>query len=285
VRRGAHFRKLMNHRFSKSDMLTRVHLVIACIFAVVAVLLALATLQSGHGLGKQVGGPGELQALTLQVEHHMRLVHSELQAMFDHVCVPEPPVPLPAPSEQEVGNVNLPFCSELEDAGLQPYYGNLYMLLVEAWRAKITPALHAIAAEPAPRPHAELVTVHADGLLAGAIYVQQLRTRGQLSSSAVMIGIHRMPRHKMLKLRRIRSSVVVTDAVIGRVKQWCSQHGIARLLVCPYQELMQRLRRLGFRPIDPDDLAAVDPLLFGDVELVGQICEDSTLHGLAIRAA
>ena len=111
--------------------------------------------------------------LRIQIEEHVALVHGELQEMVGSLCPTTPPVRVPSPWEQEHGNVNVPSCGRLVESRLEAYYGNLNMLLVEAWLGKIVPAVQAL--EQAATAKAALLSLPADGVMGGAIYVQQLR--------------------------------------------------------------------------------------------------------------
>ena len=104
-------------------------------------------------------------ALIERVEAHIRAVHAEIQELLTYAC--DGGV-VPSPYQQKQGDVDVPSCAALRERGLEEYYGNVNMLLVEAWLGKILPALRA-----AP-PAAELLTVRSDGLLAGAIFAAQL---------------------------------------------------------------------------------------------------------------
>lgn len=226
---------------------------------------------------------GPCSAQRALVEGHVALVHDELQELLDALCPTEPALQLPSPWEQEQGNVNVPSCDRLVDTGLEAYYGNLNMLLVEAWLGKILPSLQAV--ESGARPSAELLKLQADGVLGGAIFVQQLRLPGPgaaagggqylaLAPAAMMIGIHRLPRHKAMRQLRGRApEVVVTDAIVAQAKAWCAAHRIPRLLVCPYTELRDRLRPLGFAPAPVE----AGDYLFGDARVVGDLCEEAQL--------
>eukprot|EP00966_Prymnesium_polylepis_P074417 1727179-Prymnesium_polylepis.1 len=156
-------------------------LVLAALVVVVAATLAAAWRHSLIG-----------EALLLaRVELHIEVVHAELQQLFDRTCAPERVVRVPPPAEQEQGNINVPSCAAFERVGLQSYYGNLNMLLVEAWQWKILPTLRA--QQDSRRwwrraPRSELLTVQSDGRLAGAIFVQQLLADdgARLAPSALM---------------------------------------------------------------------------------------------------
>ena len=178
--------------------------------AVLTVAVAAAVLQRTRAGGAPQAQcrAGACSALQAQVEAHVALVHGELQEMVTSLCPTDPALGVPSPWEQqreEAGqerNVNVPSCDKLRETGLEAYYGNLNMLLVEAWLAKILPALR----RPLQRgkilqvPSAELITLQADGLLGGAIFVQQLRLpTGAAAPAAMMLGIHRLPRHKAMR--------------------------------------------------------------------------------------
>ena len=156
--------------------------------ALLAITVAAAVLQRVRGAGApqqcRVGACCTL--LQAQVESHVALVHRELQAMVALLCPAEPALHVPSPWEQARGDVNVPSCARLRETGLEAYYGNLNMLLVEAWLGKILPALSLRHVEA---PKAELITLHADGLMGGAIYVQQLRLpTGAAAPAAMMLG-------------------------------------------------------------------------------------------------
>ena len=68
-------------------------------------------------------------------------------------------------------------------------------------------------------------------------------------------------------------AVVVTDAIVAKVKAWCAAQQIRRLLVCPYTELAARLQALGFAPA----VEAAPAYLFGDVPVAGELCEEAGL--------
>ena len=122
--------------------------------AVLTAAVAAAVLQRTRTGGRTGGGAPQAQcragacsALQAQVEAHVALVHGELQEIVTSLCPTDPPLHVPSPWEQQPGeagqerNVNVPSCDKLREAGLEAYYGNLNMLLVEAWLAKILPAL------------------------------------------------------------------------------------------------------------------------------------------------
>ena len=141
---------------------------------------------------------------------HIKLITAEIETVFIHFCQPSDPLALHATFAS--GDVQVPSCAALRDAGIETYYGNLNMLLVEAWLGKILPSLQAV--ESGARPSAELLKLQADGVLGGAIFVQQLRLpTGAAAPAAMMLGIHRLPRHKAMRQMLGRApGVVVTDA-------------------------------------------------------------------------
>ena len=214
------------------------------------------------------------EAIKRRVEGHIHLVHQQLQELLASMCPSDQVTRVPSPWEQARGDINVPSCSALRDAGLEAYYGNLNMLLVEAWIAKILPSLEARAQ---PRTSAELLTISADGEdPAGAIFVQQLQLGGAAVPAAMMIGIHRLPRHKaMRRLHGRAPAVLITDALVGRVVAWCTEHRIARLFVCPYAELRDRLRVLGFAPVASQTTPAY---VFGEEPVWGTMCEEAQLY-------
>ncbi|KAL1496772.1 hypothetical protein AB1Y20_014361 [Prymnesium parvum] len=253
-------------------VLVRVSVAVCCLAVVASVCVPLLS----------VWGESPTR-LVERVEAHIAYVHSELQYLFESFCAPGAKVELPLPSEQRRGDINVPSCAALQARGLSDYYGNLNMLLVEAWHWKILPAARLRAHTSWwRRPHAELVVLHSeDELLAGAIFVQQLLTADEWpSDAALMIGIHRMPRHKTLSLDgAARPRMIVTDALVERVKQWCVQQRLRKLFVCPYQELGPRLQRLGFDRI-PDPQRAYT---FNGLGLREEVCEDGLFYAFTIR--
>ena len=145
--------------------------------SLLTVVLAAAGVHRMRGAHDAHCRAGACSALQAQVEAHVALVHRELQEMVTFLCPIEPALRVPSPWEQQHGSrslgahdVNVPSCARLRETGLEAYYGNLNMLLVEAWLGKILRALQHVEA-----PKAELITLDADGLLGGAIFVQQLR--------------------------------------------------------------------------------------------------------------
>ena len=68
-------------------------------------------------------------ALRDRVVSHIQKVHGELQLLVTTLCGASTRVP--SPWEQQRGDVNVPSCAALHEAGLEGYYGNLNMLLVE----------------------------------------------------------------------------------------------------------------------------------------------------------
>lgn len=230
----------------------------------------------------------EWAALATQVERHVELVHAQIQEMFDAACEPDPPMQLPAPHSQSIGDVNVPSCAALDQTyGL--YYGNLNMLLVEAWLHKILPSLrgdHVVGSADG----AALLTVHSGQLasaggstVSGAIFVRQLSQKIESlsptldwpSDAAMMIGIHRMPRHKRLGREMHPKPAPVTEEIVGRVKQWAAERYLRRLFVCPYQELERRLASQGFAPSHEKALS------FGHLPLA-EVCEDGRLMMLEL---
>ena len=140
-----------------------------------AVAVAAAVLQRTRigGIPQAQCRAGVCSELQAQVEAHVALVHGELQEMLTSLCPTDPALHVPSPWAQqrtETGlerEVNVPSCARLHETGLETYYGNLNMLLAEAWLAKILPALR----RPLQRgkvlqvPKAELITLQATPLL------------------------------------------------------------------------------------------------------------------------
>ena len=95
----------------------------------------------------------------------------------------------------------------------------------------------------------------------------------------MMLGIHRLPRHKAMRQMLGRApEVVVTDALVAKVRAWCVAQRIERLVVCPYSELNARLQALGFAPA----AKAGPAYLFGDAPVAGELCEEAGLFEMRI---
>ena len=218
-------------------------------------------------------------ALRERVVTHIGSVHGELQHLVSSLCGSSARVP--SPWEQLRGDVNVPSCAAMQEAKLEEYYGNLNMLLVEAWLGKVMPTLQKVrwySWMPWDVPLSELITLRADGVGGGAIFVQQLGLDGGAASAAMMIGIHRLPRHKAMRQLAGRApKTAIVPGVVNKVKEWCFQKGIETLLVCPYQGMGPKLQALGFKPLsDPP------PYVFGDEPLMGDVCEEAELHAFDV---
>lgn len=214
--------------------------------------------------------------LAVKVRQHLQDMHGEIQELFSHICASK--LRVPPPWEQTQGDLNMPSCARMLDESLQGYYGNVMMVLVEAWHSKILSTVQYLAAQPEPL-HAQLIELHADKMLAGAIFVQQLQaSNGSPTRAALMIGIHRTPRHKTMRLRLQQTpSVVVTDAIVERVKAWCTARRMQHLYVCPYTELRGRLAAHGFGPAQP-----ATSYRFSQLHIQHDICEESDLMVLEL---
>merc|ERR1712224_999737 len=109
------------------------------------------------------------------VVQHVKAITSEIFDMFTHFCQPSHPEKLTADFARD--EVDVPSCLALRAAGLETYYGNINLLMAEAWRGKIIPSLQTLSSRPELlQPAAELLVVRepADGMAAGAIYISQL---------------------------------------------------------------------------------------------------------------
>ena len=249
---------------------------------IVLALVTSACLQRGL---VQLARADDNEELMARIESHVATVHEELQEVFTRLCAPrgDPPnARVPYPSEQEVGDVNTPTCRALQDSGAESYYGHMNMLLVEAWLHKILRGLRLLAASELAtlRPRAALLTVDDDGVLGGGIFVMQLLSDGALTNAAMMIGVHRMPRHKFHRaIGGQPPRLSVTNALVTRAVEWSRDRGFARLMVCPYAELPPRLRALGFLPTaDPAPAYAL-----GTLDMREDVCEEAALHVLELE--
>ena len=216
------------------------------------------------------------EALAHRVATHVHTARRAAHQLFLDICDPERALGdmLPDYSRAEV---NVPSCEGLHASGLESYYGNLHILLSEAWEAKILASLRALTRKgSASQLRAELVTVHGDDTLAGAIFVEQLLVRGMPSRAALMIGIHRMPRHKaMRQLQGRLPSLNVTVALVEAVRAWClGEPDIDTLLVCPYGGIEGRLLEMGFATVP--SMRYHDHTL-ADQSLTTDVCEESSL--------
>ena len=154
------------------------------------------------------------------VTDHIHALAQETRGLFVHFCRPDPATL--AAASFTPGEVNVPSCAALRDAGLETYYGNINMLMAEAWQSKIVPALQGLQNIKLQRSPAEpdmqmvLVREPADeDAVAGGVFVSQLIRwqdhQPQLARVALMIGLHRTPRHKSLRHLGLRP----TDLLVG----------------------------------------------------------------------
>jgi hypothetical protein len=94
----------------------------------------------------------------------------------------------------------------------------------------------------------------------GAVFVRKMS-----DSSAMMIGIH-----------RLRGPSGIVDELIEQVLEWCGDHQVAMLYVCPYHSMERRLLQYGFASCErPNDLS------FGGIDL-DDVCDDP--HGFMCKA-
>ena len=103
----------------------------------------------------------------------------------------------------------------------------------------------------------------------------------QLSQVALMIGLHRMPRHKSLRHQHRRSPEVnVTPAVVREAQAWVRKRRLKALLVCPLSgdggALRQRLQSLDFQ--DRNMAAERAQYTLGlRLDLRSEVCEEAPL--------
>lgn len=227
-------------------------------------------------------------ALTRAVIAHTDALAHEIRDLFVEFCRPTEAVQAIKFIPGEVPTLQLKSCATLRDAGLEVYYGNVNMVMAEAWHGKIIPALRSYAVLPEPqRPASELLIVRESAHApAGGIFVTQLRdARGERQLQiALMIGLHRMPRHKAMRhLSRETPSVVVTQEVVHLAQRWAVEQELPALYVCPLSgdggALRKRLAALGFRDrrrSDPYD-HLLEHATMGELSLLAHVCEDAEL--------
>ena len=243
-----------------------------------------------------LAGADRTDRLTRDTEAHLKLLGEQTFFLFDHVCRPTDASALRAKFESD--EVEVPSCGEMREAGLEQYYGNINMLMAEAWRGKILPSLYAAARrrEELPQlPSAELLLVHepSTGMLAGGIFISQLMQRKRPADaselptptdSALMIGIHRAPVHKMQKLLGATPSLNVTPAIVRAAQEWTAANQLATLYVCPLSgdggALKARFGHLGFKELgaraEKQLLSDKRSLLLGpELEIREEVCQEA----------
>jgi hypothetical protein len=234
---------------------------------------------------------------TNSIVRHVKGIAIEVEEMFVNFCKPQDVEKLRQKMKFARGDVTVPSCAGLKEANLETYYGNINLLMAEAWRAKVVGSLQALANEPL-KPAAELLVVRepSDGMIAGGIFITQLLDAdagGAPTDAALMIGIHRMPRHKMLRLsgEGMRMPAVnVTPALVESAQEWTRSLGLSTLFVCPLAgdagALRSRLGALGFRdataPWMSSDgrrheaaLAGGARYRLGRMDLINDVCEEA----------
>ena len=230
-----------------------------------------------------------LDHLVTRVLAHVSTVRMAAHELFADVCGVNMPW---SQTKATLGRdeVNVPSCDKLREAGLETYYGNLHMVLSEAWEGKV---LRSLRGGRFLGP-ASLLTVEADGMLAGGIFVSGLRRPDfSRANAAVMIGIHRMPQHKALRRQRggggnatgddhRQPFTGVTPLLVDKAAAWSAAHRLPLLYVCPYGEIRERLGSLGFEPA-VDALLPAKPLLFGTLDLHDDVCEESSIMALRVK--
>jgi hypothetical protein len=228
-------------------------------------------------------------ALALRVEQHVGEMQEETLAMFAFVC--EVYDATKHKKTFSPNEVQVPSCPAMVERGLERYYGNVHLLLAEAWRAKIlgglltwldTPTL------PAPltaRPQADLLFSREprDGMIAGGIFAAQLlrASDGAFADAALMLGIHRAPKHKLMRHLGGRTPTVnVTNEIVTSAQQWAADRGFAILYVCPLEgddgALRRRLTALGFRDVE-DGQTVAEGYRLGKLALHEEVCEEAAL--------
>ena len=228
-----------------------------------------------------------------EVKNHVAIMSEETAHIFVYFCKPANPMEHRKSLAQ--GEVNVPSCKELKDVGMEQYYGNFNLLLAEAWRSKISGALESLRLLPAPltrRPAADLLLVRepSDGMVAGGIFVGQLLKgeETELANVGMMIGIHRGPKHKMLKAIGRKPRINVTNEIAAAAKKWTLDQGLDALYVCPLEgddgSLRRRLTALGFTPLAGEEVTHALSLRFGASASLDEICEEAPLMGFRPQA-
>lgn len=226
-------------------------------------------------------------SLSLAIVKHLKQVTQEIDFLFKHFCQPAMPhhdTPLERNFEPrfEQDNVRVPSCAALRDAGLERYYGNINLLMAEAWRSKVIDQMRSLVHHHS-KPLVDLLLVRepADEMVAGGIFVSQLMRDDKPASAALMIGIHRMPKHKMLRVTSrgygMQPQVNVTDAIVTKAKEWLSANGLGPLVVCTLEgddgQLRRRLVAHGFRNATEAD--GLKDYKFGRKDLLEDVCEEA----------
>lgn len=231
------------------------------------------------------GGARGPEDVAAAVSSHIDGLVTEIKEMFIHFCQPTEAVRATVLSPD---NVNVPSCQALADANLETYYGNINLLVAEAWRSKILPSLEFVASQPKtfprpPRSHLLLVhetSVDNDSIVAGGIFLSQLvawmHGEAVVTDMALMIGIHRTPKHKMRRHLGQRPDINVTNAIVERAQEWTTTNGLSTLFVCPLSgdggALRSRLAALGFA-----DQEAAPRVALGQLDVQGDVCEASAI--------
>jgi hypothetical protein len=228
-------------------------------------------------------------ALALRVNQHVTEMSEETLAMFAFVC--EVYDATKYKKTFSSNEVNVPSCPQMVERGLERYYGNVHLLLAEAWRAKILGGLLTWLDTPTlpppltARPHADLLFAREprDGMIAGAIFAGQLlrASDGAATESALMLGIHRAPKHKLMRHLGGRTPTVnVTNEIVTAAQQWTADKGLSTLYVCPLEgddgALRRRLAALGFRDV-ADQQAVARGFRLGKLALHEEVCEEAAL--------
>ena len=232
--------------------------------------------------------PDPWVSLKERIEKHVDLMHTQAHLMFMHFCRPTDPESHKKSFAR--GEVSVPSCPELRDAGMEQYYGNVNLLLAEAWSYKILDETLTRLAPLSRRPAASLQIVREpyDSMVAGGIFVSQLfhsrdaHDNGEsvLADAALMIGIHRAPRHKMIRRLGRTPDINVTNELVAAAQRWTIQQQLSTLLVCPLNgdggSLRARLVALGFVP-EEESASPVPRFRLGEQDLRNDVCEEAKL--------
>lgn len=228
-------------------------------------------------------------ALTRRVEVHVKEMSDEVFWLFAYTCKAFDTSKYKQRFSRN--EVQVPSCAEMKERGYERYYGNVNLLLAEAWRAKILDGLlHWLDTPELPpplttRPKSDILFAREpqDGMLSGSIFVSQLLqvSDGMPADAALMLGIHRGPKHKLMRhLGGRKPQLNVTDAIVAHAQKWAEEQSFSTLYVCPLEgddgRLRRRLEALGFSSFMEEEKIR-KKYRFGKMNLHDEVCEEAAL--------